>query len=206
MNRNPHSLIDEKMLIIFDCDGVLFHSEDANLAYFEKCLHETLNMSLSGDLREKATYMSVKQLFMEIEPDMKKVEELYSRSQEIPYDPYLPLIKPAFNFEKTLLPLKEKKYLAVATNRAKSLVKLFKYFNLFEYFHYKVSAYSSAPKPAPDMLFECCDYFDVETGDSVFIGDSLSDQKAADSAGIAYISIGKNSEVPFVETPAGLFK
>ena len=133
MNKKVKEILVNKTLIIFDCDGVLFHSEDANLAYFEKCLQEVLNMTLTGDLREKATYMSVKQLLQEIVDDSHDVEKLYRQTQEIPYDPFLHLIKPAFDFEKYLLPLKNDKYLAIATNRAKSLVKLFKYFNLFRF-------------------------------------------------------------------------
>lgn len=135
--------INGKQLIIFDCDGVLFHSEDANMAYFETCLEKTARVPLKGNLRKQAAYMSVRQLFQQILDNPSDVEEAYQISQKIPYDPYLPLIKPTFNFDELLLPVKEEKYLAIATNRGQSLTKLFKYFNLFKYFHYKVSAYDN---------------------------------------------------------------
>jgi len=206
MTSKIKNIIQTKTLLIFDCDGVLFNSGKANLAYFEKCLKETLNIPLAGHLREKATYMSVRQLFQELIENPEEVEEMYRISQEIPYDPYLPLIKPAFDFERFLLPLREEKYLAIATNRAKSLVKLFKYFNLFKYFHYKTSTCNAAPKPAPDMLFNCCDYFDVEPADTLFIGDAISDKKAAAGAHITYIHIGTTPDTLCIDSVPELLK
>ncbi len=198
--------INGKQLIIFDCDGVLFHSEDANMAYFETCLEKTARVPLKGNLRKQAAYMSVRQLFQQILDNPSDVEEAYQISQKIPYDPYLPLIKPTFNFDELLLPVKEEKYLAIATNRGQSLTKLFKYFNLFKYFHYKVSAYDNPPKPAPDMLYACCDYFGESPKSALFIGDSASDGEAASSAGIDYIHIGNHDTFNCIKSMPELFK
>lgn len=193
-----------KKILIFDCDGVLFHSEEANLAYFEICLKKTAGIPLKGELRRKATYMSVLQLFQEIYDTPRKAENAYRKSQEIPYDPYLPLITPTFDFEEHLPCLKKEKFLAIATNRSKSMNKLTRHFNLSRYFHYTISAREAPPKPAPDMLLSCCDYFNSSPASALFIGDSDSDAEAAKNAGISYIHIGEHDTYRSFDTTENL--
>ena len=56
------AILDNKKLLIFDCDGVLFDSHEANLAYFDCCMKKAHYAAVGKELREKVVYMSVRQL------------------------------------------------------------------------------------------------------------------------------------------------
>lgn len=177
---------EERNLIIFDCDGVLFDSHKANLAFFDHCLSQ-LNMDpVTGETREKVHYLSVQQLAAMITTDSKTQEHIITTCRSQDYIPFIPLLEPTCNLEKTLAPLREHYYLAVASNRAHSLTSLFSWFNLYDHFHFKVSTLDAPPKPAPDMLQTCLRYFDLTPGKALFIGDAITDQEAAHRAGIAF--------------------
>ena len=198
-------LLSDKKLLIFDCDGVLFHSEEANIAYFEECLRRTNQGPLDEELRAKAAYMAIAQLFSEIISDPQEAAKAYEISQAIPYDPYLSRMNRAFDFEEVLLPLKEQFFLAVASNRSISLTKIFRHFDLFDFFHFKVSARDRKPKPAPDMLLACLDYFGFTASEAIFIGDAVSDAEAAKNGGIDYIHVGNDSRFQCISSVASLF-
>lgn len=186
--------INKKKLLIFDCDGVLFDSVQANLSYFKKCL-EILDYPLPSEaLLKKVSYFSIFQLFNELLQDIEKAEHAFTISQTISYDPFLKKMKPLFNFESVLVPLREKYQMAVASNRSRSLQKVFTYFNLETYFNYRISVLDAKAKPDPDMLIKCIRYFNVTKEESIFIGDAKTDKQAADSASIDYISISTGDD------------
>ncbi len=189
---------DMKKLLIFDCDGVLYNSEKANLSYFMTCLEKAGYNSLSEELIPKVAYLSIRQLASLLTDDVNEVDRIFQISQTIPYDPFISELEPYFDFEKELSLLKQKYYLAVATNRGVSLNKLFKAFNLFDYFHYKVSTLDAEPKPSPDMLQKCMKYFDVTVDESIFIGDAITDREAAESISMDFIMVGGNGR-PILE-------
>ena len=141
-------MLNGKKLLIFDCDGVLIDSHNANRAYFDHCLSMAGYPSLEGKQRELVAYMSIKQLIYTIfEDNEDEAKRVYDISKSVVYDPFLDSIDLKFNFRDVLVPLRSKFFLAVASNRAKSLVTLFRHFGLFDYFHYKV------PKNACFSLF-----------------------------------------------------
>ena len=45
-------------------------------------------------------------------------------------------------------------------------------------------------KPAPEMIFKALNSLKVEVSETLFVGDSVYDQKAANSAGVTFIGIG----------------
>jgi len=185
-------MIQNKQLLIFDCDGVLFDSAGANIAYFNLCL-ERLNLPpLSETMKSRAVFLSVHQLFLEILGDPVKADEAFIVSQNLPYDDFLPMLEPLFDFHRVFSHLRSRYFLALASNRSKSLVKVMKHYKLFDYFHFKISALDARPKPAPDMLISCLEYFDISPEYSLFIGDSESDSQAAHNAAIEYLHVGRH--------------
>ena len=198
--------IDSKKLLIFDCDGVMFESHRANIAYFNRCLETGGYPPLEGDAVEKVVFMSVKQLLEELMPDADEVERLYKISQSIPYNDFIPMLEPLFDFEKVLGELRKTRYLAVATNRGRSLLSLFSYFNFYDLFHFKVSTLETPPKPAPDMLLRCVEYFGLTTDDALFIGDAESDLRAAENADIDFLWVTDGDKNPSIENVSELLK
>jgi len=51
------TILDNKSLLIFDCDGVLFYSHEANIAYFDQCFDFRRLPSLKKEQHEKVIYI-----------------------------------------------------------------------------------------------------------------------------------------------------
>jgi HAD superfamily hydrolase (TIGR01549 family) len=63
------------------------------------------------------------------------------------------------------------------------------------------------PKPAPDMIFRACEVLDLEPWDVMIVGDSVSDQQAAATAGVLFVGFGGitgNFTLSYLEDVLGL--
>ncbi|OHD71228.1 MAG: hypothetical protein A2W19_10625 [Spirochaetes bacterium RBG_16_49_21] len=183
-------------MLIFDCDGVLFDSHEANLAYFDRCLEEAHYPPVGQDLRDKVVYMSVRQLVSEITSNPEEADRVFRICQDIDYALFIPKLVPKFDFDHVLSRLKKQYHLAIATNRGKSIDTLSVHFNLERYFSYRISTLEALPKPDPDMLLKCLDRYGVKKTEALYLGDSISDLEAASNAGIDYIWVGNGNEAP----------
>ncbi len=192
--------IKNKKLIIFDCDGVLFESAAANRAYFNKCLDLAGIERVPEKMIHEVEYMSVKQLIDMFIKDKDQAEKISALTLTVPYEPFISEIQPNFNFDEILLQLKEKFFLAVATNRGRSIDTLFQYFDLYRYFHFKVSTLNARSKPDPEMINKCLDYFYLKKDEAFFIGDSESDYNCAKNAGIDFFWFGNDKPTPAIKT------
>ncbi len=179
-----------KHLLIFDCDGVLIDSHDANLNFFNSCLRLGGYPPLGKEDREKVVYMSTRQLMFELFPDPVEAERLFRISQETDYTPFLPDVRPLFDFSTVFGALRKHFQLAMATNRGRSLDRLFRFFELDTWFEFRISTVDAEPKPHPEMLLKCLDYFGVKKNEALYLGDTDSDRAAALNAGIDYLWVG----------------
>ena len=192
-------MLKSKHLMIFDIDGVLFNSEKANREYFHACLEKIGLSGVEETIEEQIAFMSLEQLLDEIIDDKEKAFEALNICRTISYDPYIKSIEPLFDFDQIFPILKNKFYLAAASNRGQSLITLFKHFNLFDYFSFKISSLEAPSKPNPEMLIRCCDHFKVPLEKSFFVGDSISDYNAALNAGIDFIWVGRKDKEPSID-------
>ncbi len=194
--------IRKKRLLIFDCDGVLFESREANIAFFNRCLAKGGHPPLGEALEEKVAYMSTRQLIYDLVPDAREAERLFRISQETDYTPFIPGLRPLFDFEDVLGILSARHRLAVATNRGRSMEKLAAHFRLDQWFDYFASTIGAEPKPHPKMLLNCMARFGVTTDETAYFGDADSDLEAAERAGIDFVRVG--GEVPGIASVAEL--
>jgi phosphoglycolate phosphatase len=194
-----------KRLLIFDCDGVLINANDANLNFFNECLRRGGYPPLPEELHEKVVYQSTKQLMYEMFPDPEEAERMHRISQETDYTPFLDDVRPLFDYAGVLGRLKERFSLAVATNRGRSLERLFNHFSLDTWFDYRVSVIDAEPKPHPEMLLRCVGRFGVQKSEALYLGDSITDREAAINAGIDYLWVGRDEE-PRVSSVADLLE
>jgi len=195
------SFLQYKRLIIFDCDGVLINSFDANTNFFNYCLEQGGYPPLGTDDREKVAYMSTRQLMYELFPDRIEADRLFRISQNTDYTPFLKDVHVLFDFEEVLGRFHKHFLLAVATNRGRSLDRLFDHFHLDRWFSFRISTVDAEPKPHPEMLLKCIEYFNVTKAQAVYVGDSVTDREAATNAGIEYINVGStvgSSEEPSI--------
>ncbi len=187
-------LLKNKKLLIFDCDGVLFDSHEANTEFFFTCLRQAGISSIPDEFTEKIRYLSLKQLVSEIFNDPAEADRVHGVSLTVDYAPFLDRLRPLFDFGRVFGTLTMRFHMAVASNRGRSLDQVIGHFGLDEYFHYRVSTVNALPKPDPDMLFKCLDHFNLAGDEAVFFGDSISDYEAAASAGVHYVWVGTGEE------------
>jgi len=186
---------DRLRLIIFDCDGVLFDSWRANVAFYNAVLAAAGQPALDDAGEHLCHRFSSPQLYAALfgsEPaTLARVAEI---AATIDYTPFFDLMVPATDLEASLGRLAAHCPLALATNRGRTVAGLLDRFDLQTLFPIHVGILDVArPKPAPDMLVRCLERASVAPEDAVYIGDTELDHAAAAASGIAYIGVGPDS-------------
>jgi HAD superfamily hydrolase (TIGR01509 family) len=179
-------------LIIFDCDGVLFDSAPANVAYYNAVLERLGRPPLSEDWAHRAHFLSSYQLYEAMFGAGSALDEAAREvSREIDYGPFFKLMRPMPDLEPALLALKQRYRLAMATNRGGTVRGVISEFALERFFDLAVGANDVArPKPHPDMLQRCLEHFRVPPHAAVYVGDSETDHQAALAAGVHFVAYG----------------
>jgi HAD superfamily hydrolase (TIGR01509 family) len=177
--------------VIYDCDGVMFNSLEANFAFYDSVFSH-MGLKLNRDDREMVrvihTYANheVLKCFF---PDQKRLEEAVRYCGTIDYRELFPLLKMENGYVETLDRLKDHVQLAVCTNRSSSMDALLDEFNLAGYFSIVMTASKAAfPKPHPDPLNKILAFYGIEPREALFVGDSAVDQQAAAAADVPFVS------------------
>lgn len=177
--------------VVFDCDGVLFESKRANLAYYNQVLeHFGVAPVLESDhQRCHLCHTSASpEVFAEL-LGKGRVEEALAFAANLGYQRFIPYLQPEPELREVLESLSARLPLAVATNRGSSLVEILAHFSLERYFQTLVTSRDVArPKPYPDMLFEASRRLGLEPGEVLFVGDSRLDREAAAAAGMPFVA------------------
>jgi len=189
--------------IIFDCDGVLFESLQANLAYyntvFERCGFPLVREDQPDKVHVCHT-ASTPQVFSSL-LSPEQAQQALAVARELDYRQFIPLMVPEPDLQEVLQHLQEKHSLAVATNRGRGVKELLLHFDLDNFFTTVVSSADVArPKPHPDMLLLAAERLGLETCELLFVGDSELDCQAAEKADIPFVSYKNNfSGQPAIE-------
>ena len=184
-------------LIVFDCDGVMFDSKEANRVYYNDLL-SAFDYPAMSDEALSFVHMhnvtdSVSHIFRHYpDQDMSKVHQ---HRHQTDYSDYLRYMKMEPDLIEFLIYAKKRFRLAISTNRTTTMQPLLRKYRLADYFGLVVTAADvENPKPAPDALHKILNYFKCTAAETIFIGDSLIDQLHTDSVGIALIAF-KNHEL-----------
>ncbi len=179
--------------VIFDCDGVLFESRQANLAYYNRILAQFSYPRITAHDRERAhlchTASSEGVLAGLLRPD--DVAAALAFAATLDYREFIPLMTPEPGLREMLEVMSRHYPLAVATNRGSSATSVLAHFDLHRYFSVVVTSRDvTAPKPAPDMLLLAARHLDCDPEACLFVGDSELDQMAAGSGAVSFIGYG----------------
>ncbi|MCA1796196.1 MAG: HAD family hydrolase [Desulfuromonadaceae bacterium] len=178
-------------VLVFDCDGVLFNSLAANIAFYNEILahfgHEP--MESAADERAGVCHIgSSPQVFAALLGE-QRVEEALRIAAQIDYAKFFPKLIPEPGLYDALQHLAQRLTLAVATNRRGSMQGIVQHFNLEGYFTHLVTSIDVArPKPHPDMLWRVAELAGCEATKMVYVGDSEFDCQAAQEAGVEFFS------------------
>jgi len=177
--------------VIFDCDGVLFESKQANLAYYNAVFDHFGKERISPLDQETCRLCHTAaspQVFTSL-LGAEKVEEALAYAATLDYRNFIPYMIPEPQLADTLGQLSARMPLAVATNRGNSMVEILEHFHLKDFFRVVVTSRDvSRPKPYPDMLYFAAEKMGYACQELLFVGDSELDQKAACGAGVRFVA------------------
>jgi phosphoglycolate phosphatase len=176
-------------LVGFDCDGVLFDSRDANIAFYNDILARfgfppmaspTVDYVHSHTFRESLEY-----LFRE----SQVLEEVLDFCRTIDYQRFIPMMVEAPHLREFLGFLRSRFYTALATNRTTTTQAVLDYHRLADQFDLVISALDvSRPKPHPESFWRILEHFGLTPEEVIYIGDSTVDEEFARNAGVPLVA------------------
>lgn len=185
--------------VIFDCDGVLFDSRQANINFYNHILAR-FNLPSMKDEDIAFVHMgtadeSIRHIFR----GTPYLEEAQKYRKEVDYTPFIAdmIMEPGL---KELLGRLSPRYgLAVATNRSNTIGYLLESTGLKEFFDIVVSSLDvDNPKPHPESIYKILRFFDLRPDQAVYVGDSLIDYETARAAGLHFVSYrNRELDTPF---------
>jgi HAD superfamily hydrolase (TIGR01509 family) len=185
--------------VIYDCDGVLFDSLEANTKlYNDLCAmvgREPLRENEMQYVHTHTVFEAIRFIFGGKNDLEKKALEILKQKQ-IDLKNYVNYLKMEPHLLEALERLKENGMLrAINTNRTTSMPYIMDRFHLWPYFEMVVTALDvENPKPHPESIEKIIQAFQLKKDEAVFVGDSEVDQQTAKSSGIKFIAY-KNKEV-----------
>jgi len=178
--------------VIYDCDGVMFESFEANFAFYSKVIEKfgkpPLDRSSHEIMHLLHTYSS-KDVLARLFAGDPREEAALSFAASIDYRELLTYMRMEEEFVETLQALHKRVHLAVCTNRANSMDLLLEDFGLSRYFSYVMTAAKvQNPKPHPEPLLKILEHFRISPREALFVGDSELDQRSAEAAGVPFVA------------------
>lgn len=173
--------------VIFDCDGVLVDSMDANRMFYNLIRERMGLLSMTPEEEEYVHAHAVEQSLARIIPP-ERLEEADEIRAELDYRDILPYVR----LEPGLVPfldmLKTRGVLmAVNTNRSTTMDLLLEVFDLRHYFFPVMSAGRlSHAKPNPEGVFRILEVWGLAKNEVAYLGDSVLDERTARAAGVRF--------------------
>jgi HAD superfamily hydrolase (TIGR01549 family) len=177
--------------IVFDCDGVLFESKSANLAYYNEVLRAFDVAPVTLDQHERAHIChtaATPQVFAAL-LGPERAALAIQMVAKLDYKKFIPFMTPEPQMQEVIAALAERYPLAVATNRGTSMAEILMHFDLSPYFKVVITSRDVLrPKPFPDMLHLAAQRLGIVEKELLFVGDSELDAAAAEAAGMPFIA------------------
>jgi phosphoglycolate phosphatase-like HAD superfamily hydrolase len=180
--------------VIFDCDGVMFDSREANAAYYNHLLSR-FNLSQLGEEELDFVHMhtnreSIVYIFSRRGGEGRRyLPEVLESLQGIDYSAFLGHMKIELHLKEILGYLRPLYRTAISTNRTTTMPLILERFGLVSCFDLVITALNvEHPKPHPESLWKILGTFKLEPHEAVYVGDSLIDQMAAQDADITLVA------------------
>ena len=176
--------------ILFDCDGVMFDSREANRHYYNSILKHLSLPEMKdedvGTVHMLTAWDSVKYITRE-HPECLSAAMKYLKT--VDYNPFLKYMTMEPDLKEVLKYLRGRYKTAVVSNRSTTLAGLLKLYGLDALFDLVVSALDvTRPKPDPEALNKALESFRLTNRQAVYIGDSIIDEQASVQASVSLIA------------------
>ena len=177
--------------IIYDCDGVMFDSFEANLAFYERIMTpmgRSLDRQDERSMQVLHTY-AAREVLAYFFPGEAERRRALALAAAIDYRELVPLMRMEAGFVETLETLRPQVHLAVCTNRSTSVAAVLAEFDLARFFGCVMTAAQvTRPKPHPEPLLRILDHYRIAPHEALFVGDSDLDRQAAEAAGVPFVA------------------
>lgn len=179
--------VNSFLAVIFDCDGVMFDSRQANINFYN---HLLSHFGLPLLREEQVDYIhmatadeSIRYVFR----GTPCLEQALAYRLQMDYTPFIQDMVPEPGLKELLAKLKPTCRLAVATNRSNTIGKVLESYGLAGYFDIVVSSLDvEKPKPHPEPLFKILDFFSIRPDQALYVGDSQVDYETAKAASVPF--------------------
>lgn len=173
--------------IIFDCDGVLIDSKEANRRYYNTIRQKAGLGPMSPEQEDFVHAHSVQRALEHILP-AELLGRMRRERSRVDYREFLFHIRLESGLLPLLTELKNKGIpMAVNTNRTDTMDLILERFELRPYFHPVVTANRVCwAKPHPESLHRILGFWRLKPEQVAYIGDSSVDQDTAGSAGVPF--------------------
>jgi len=176
-------------LVAFDCDGVLFDTEQANRFYYSHILQHFGRAAVTDQQFRFVHMHTVDESMAYLFPDEKQLEAAHIFRRTMDYRKYLRYLTVEPYLVSLLEKLRPQIKTAIATNRTDTMDRLLAEFGLDGYFDLVVTSSDvKRPKPHPDELLKILDHFDLVSHQVIYVGDSRLDELAAKAAGMPLVA------------------
>jgi HAD superfamily hydrolase (TIGR01509 family) len=181
--------------VVFDCDGVIFDSREANVRYYD---HILKTMGLPPVRRDQVEFVHMHasdESLRELVGEGPALEEALRLCRTLDYSPF----KDGLECEPGLAPLLEglrpSYRIGMATNRGASTHSLLEHFNIHMHFDLVVTTVDvQHPKPHPESMERIMEAFGTAPEEILYIGDTKVDEDLALATGV-YFTAYKNPDL-----------
>jgi phosphoglycolate phosphatase len=183
-------------VLIFDCDGVLFDSKDANIAFYNTILSQLQLPPMTQDEVEYVHVSTAEEALRYIldRRNPYLLDKALEYRREMDYTPFIRLMRMEPHLKELLTSLPTEIERAVSTNRTYTIGDVLRIHGLDEEFSLVVSALDvENPKPHPDSIMKILHYFSIFPSEALFVGDSGVDQVSAQRAQVIFVAYKNQS-------------
>ena len=186
--------MDHIKVVAFDCDGVMFDTTKANMAYYNEILQHFGRPTLTPDQFAYCHSHTADQSISYLFNDEKSFREAQQYRESMSYIPFLKYMVVEPHLKLLLEKLRPRYKTAIATNRSNTMDRVLSEHGLEGYFDLVVSSSDvDRPKPYPDPLIKILEYFEIEASNALYVGDSELDEIAAKAAGVPFVAYQNRS-------------
>ena len=182
------------IVVAFDCDGVMFDTTKANIAYYNSILENFNRPAMTPEQFAFCHMHTVDQSLSHLFNDKEDYQAAQAYRKKMSYFPFLKYMEMEPYLKTLLEKLRPKYKTAVATNRSDTMGGVLAAHGLTNDFDLVVSSSDvKRPKPYPDPLIKVLDHFKIKPYQSIYVGDSELDQIAASLANIPFVAYKNRS-------------